>query len=112
MFGLYVQNFLFGGIVWLATVVSYGRCVTISALSLVFCVSLLFLLPLLSLALTCILAWAVASLTSRMDAVRKQFSLPDELKPFAVIAVGYPRREDANHPVDRFDPERIHLETL
>ena len=47
-----------------------------------------------------------------MDAVRKQFSLPDELKPFAVIAVGYPRREDANHPVDRFDPERIHLETL
>jgi len=66
MFGLYVQNFLFGGIVWLATVVSYGRCVTISALSLVFCVSLLFLLPLLSLALTCILAWAVASLTSRM----------------------------------------------
>jgi len=66
MLGLYVQNFLFGGIAWLAAVVSYGRCVTIGALSLVFCVSLFFLLPLLSLALTCILAWVVASLTSRM----------------------------------------------
>jgi len=54
----------------------------------------------------------VCPIPERMDAVRKQFSLPDELKSFAVIAVGYPRREDANHPVDRFDPERIHLETL
>lgn len=66
MFGLYVQNFLFGGIAWLATVVSYGRNVTIGALSLAFCIALLFLLPLLSLALTCVLAWAVAGLTSRM----------------------------------------------
>ena len=37
-----------------------------SRASLVFCVLLCFLLPLLSLALTCVLAWLTALLTSRM----------------------------------------------
>jgi nitroreductase len=57
--------------------------------------------------------WAgVHPLPERIDAIREQFSLPDELMPFAVIAVGYPEKEDANHFVDRFDPGRIHYETI
>ncbi|MCH3942200.1 MAG: nitroreductase family protein [Atopobiaceae bacterium] len=54
----------------------------------------------------------VCPVPERMDAVREQLSLPDELTPFAVIAVGYPEKEDASHFVDRFDPGRIHYETI
>lgn len=66
MLSLYVQNFLFGGLVFLPAVIVYGMTTAMSRASLVFCVLLCFLLPLLSLALTCVLAWLTALLTSRM----------------------------------------------
>lgn len=36
------------------------------------------------------------------------FNLPENIKPFAVIAVGYPADENANKFVDRYDETRVH----
>lgn len=38
----------------------------------------------------------------------EMFSLPESVKPFAVIAVGYPEDENANRFVDRYDETRVH----
>jgi nitroreductase len=46
---------------------------------------------------------------ARMDAVQKIFSLPEHIKGFAVIALGYPA-EQKTMP-QRFDPQKIHYET-
>jgi nitroreductase len=54
----------------------------------------------------------VHPLSERIDTVKAQFSLPERLRPFAVIAVGYPKAENANHFVDRWDAERVHYEKL
>jgi nitroreductase len=54
----------------------------------------------------------VHPLSERIDAVKTQFSLPERLRPFAVIAVGYPKAGNANHFVDRWDEERVHYEKL
>ncbi len=48
----------------------------------------------------------------RIEAVRQQFELPDNLKPYAVISVGYPADAGANHFTDRFDADRVHYEKL
>lgn len=42
----------------------------------------------------------------RMDNVRKIISLPDDLDPFCMIAIGYPAEE--KQAADRFDDARIH----
>lgn len=39
--------------------------------------------------------------------IRKLYGLPDEIKPFALVAVGYPDGQK-NEFVDRFQPDRIH----
>ena len=44
--------------------------------------------------------------------IREQFLLPDNLTPFAVIAVGYPRDAEANHRIDRYDESRVHYEKI
>jgi nitroreductase len=49
---------------------------------------------------------------ARTGAVVRQFSLPENLKPYAVISVGYPARADANRFVDRWDPKRVHFEKI
>ena len=54
----------------------------------------------------------VHPLNERIDAVKAQFSLPEKLRPFAVVAVGYPKEENANHFVDRWNAERVHYEAL
>lgn len=41
--------------------------------------------------------------------VAKLYQLPENIKPFALIAVGYPD-EQKNEFVDRYKPERIHYE--
>ena len=57
--------------------------------------------------------WAgIHPFAERVDAVRELFSLPPELMPFAIIAVGYPEKADANHFIDRYDSSRVHYETL
>lgn len=54
----------------------------------------------------------VHPLQERIDAVSALFSLPEYLKPFAVVAVGYPKEETANHFVDRWNPARVHYEKI
>lgn len=39
----------------------------------------------------------------RMDHITNLFGLGKGLKPFSVIAIGYPEDEEANHFVDRYD---------
>lgn len=40
--------------------------------------------------------------------VTNLLNIPHNIKPFAVIALGYPKDDNANHFVDRFDASRIH----
>lgn len=47
---------------------------------------------------------------SPMGYISKIFSLPKDIKPFAVLAIGYPGDENANRFVSRFDPKKIHWE--
>lgn len=47
---------------------------------------------------------------SNMEHVSKIFSLPKDIKPFALLALGYPKDENANRFVSRFDPKKIHWE--
>ncbi len=46
----------------------------------------------------------------RVEGFRTLFSLPSHIVPFATVALGHPAEHPA--PVDRFDPTRIHMETL
>lgn len=45
---------------------------------------------------------------SRVSKMREYFSLPDNIIPFSVIAIGYSERE--NRFIDRYLPERVHWE--
>ena len=44
--------------------------------------------------------------------IREQFLLPENLTPFAVIALGYPKDPNANHFIERYDETRIHYEKV
>ena len=44
----------------------------------------------------------------RVDALHKLFSLPENIKPFSIIAVGYPSEE--KRAPERFRKDRIHVE--
>ena len=66
MVTLYIQNLLFEALVFIPAVIVYFRQAVFNMSALVFCVLLLFILPLLSLAITCILGWLVALVSSRM----------------------------------------------
>ena len=48
-------------------------------------------------------------LQERVDYVKKQFSLPETVIPFAILPVGFPAKE--MNPSDRFNPDRVHYET-
>jgi len=49
----------------------------------------------------------IAPLKDREKAVSAIFSLGENSQPFAIIPVGYPLNEDANHFVDRFEDGRV-----
>lgn len=51
----------------------------------------------------------VATADSVVDNVKEMFNLPDNIKPFALISVGYPDNQK-NEFVDRYDAERVHYE--
>ena len=53
----------------------------------------------------------VSPFEDRMANVRKACGIPEDIEPFAAIAVGYPEKEDANHVEDRYQAERVHWET-
>jgi nitroreductase len=50
----------------------------------------------------------VAPLPDDMAHIKSIFNFPDNIKPFAVVAIGYPDEE--KKPVDRFEENRIHYE--
>lgn len=52
----------------------------------------------------------VATADSVVDNVKEMFNLPDNIKPFALISVGYPDNQK-NEFVDRYDAERVHYES-
>lgn len=66
MISLYLQNFVFSLLIFAPTLVVYFTGGGASATAVVFGVLLLFILPVLSTALTCILGWLVALISSRM----------------------------------------------
>lgn len=48
----------------------------------------------------------------RMNNLRNILNIPDRYLPFALCSFGYPKDENANHFVDRFDPNRIFFEEV
>ncbi len=52
----------------------------------------------------------VAPLEDRMKYLKEIFDLPDNIKPFAVISIGYPDDSTKNKFIDRYDQSRIHFE--
>ena len=46
----------------------------------------------------------------RLDAARAYFHIPENLIPFAVIALGYKLSEKA--PEDRYDPDKVHWDRI
>jgi nitroreductase len=50
----------------------------------------------------------VHPLEERVTGLRRLLGIPDEVVPFAVVALGHPA--ETKQPADRFDPERVHRE--
>ena len=46
--------------------------------------------------------------TERETFLTEMFNLPETVKPFAVLAIGYPADENANKFVERYDETRVH----
>lgn len=67
MFSLYLQNFLFGGIVFSSAVAVYATSAFSTPLGIIFCILMLFIQPFMSLGITCIIGWLVALATARMN---------------------------------------------
>lgn len=64
---LYFQNFLFEALVFAPAIVVYVQCGQVHLVATIInCILLLLLMPLFSLALTCVLGWLVALLSSRV----------------------------------------------
>lgn len=51
----------------------------------------------------------IATAQPAADAVQKRFNLPEHIKPFCFIAVGYPDGQE-NQFVDRYDEQRVFYE--
>ena len=49
----------------------------------------------------------VAPIRERMNAISDMFDLTENLMPFCMVAVGYPKEEPVPH-TDRFDRNRVH----
>ncbi|WP_432663867.1 nitroreductase family protein [Wukongibacter baidiensis] len=51
----------------------------------------------------------VAPLEERMDYVNRLFNLSENIMPYCVVPIGYPKGQE-NKMIDRFDEERVHYE--
>ncbi len=49
----------------------------------------------------------IAPVQDRMDRISDLLGLPDNMVPFCIVAVGYPREEPVPH-ASRYDPSRVH----
>lgn len=52
----------------------------------------------------------VAPGEERMNFIKEMFNLNENIKPYSVIAVGYPMEDEENKFIDRFDETRVHYE--
>ncbi len=52
----------------------------------------------------------VAPLQERIEYISKMYDLDENIVPFAVVAIGYPKNVDANKFVDRYESDRVHYE--
>lgn len=52
----------------------------------------------------------VAPMEDRMKPIAELFNLPENVKPFSIISIGYPADGLENKFMDKYDPERIHYE--
>ncbi len=52
----------------------------------------------------------VAPLEDRVNYVKNMFNLRETLKPYCVIALGYPAEGQENKFIDRYDETRVHFE--
>lgn len=52
----------------------------------------------------------VAPLEDRVSYLKEMFQLTDNLRPYCVIALGYPGEGQENKFVDRYDEIRVHFE--
>ena len=52
----------------------------------------------------------VAPNEERMGYISNCFELPATIKPFAIIAIGYPAKGSENKYVERYDENRVHYE--
>ena len=55
--------------------------------------------------------FGIAPKEGRMELVRNALNIPKHLKPFAIIAVGYPAEEVGKQP-DGYDASKLHFYTL
>lgn len=51
--------------------------------------------------------YGVAPVSERMEYIRNLYNLEEKILPYSVIAIGYPKDENANRFVDRYDDSRI-----
>lgn len=51
---------------------------------------------------------AVAPIADRMESVAKTLGISDDLKPYALVPLGYPAKSELRPQQDRFDASRIH----
>jgi len=45
--------------------------------------------------------------TDRMNELKKLIELPEQIIPISLVAIGYPNEQ--KHPVDRYQPDRVHF---
>lgn len=46
----------------------------------------------------------------KIEFITKMFDVPENVKPYSLISIGYPADENANKFVDRYKAERVHYE--
>lgn len=46
----------------------------------------------------------------KIEFITKMFDVPENVKPYSLISIGYPADENANKFIDRYKAERVHYE--
>ncbi len=87
---LYLMSVLFTAIVFVPAMIAYAVCGgAFTALGLIFCILLIFVLALLSLALACLLGWVVALVASRIKGNKAVISVIVSVALLALYYVVY-----------------------
>ncbi len=46
----------------------------------------------------------------RITFIEEMFDMPSHVQPFAIVSIGYPKKEDAHRFTDRYNPDKVHYE--